>query len=60
MKEAQFLKQIQDRHFIQVFHSFFETDDNGFVIFCILMEFAEKGDLMSYFIQRCRDDGTFM
>ena len=24
------------------------------------MEFAEKGDLMSYFIQRCREEGTLV
>jgi serine/threonine protein kinase len=24
------------------------------------MEFAEKGDLMSFFIQRCREDGSLM
>lgn len=60
MKEAQLMKQIQGQHFIKHFHSFFETDEQGYCVFCILMEFAEKGDLKSYYIQPCRDSGGYV
>jgi serine/threonine protein kinase len=49
------MKRVQDKHFIQMYHSFCDTDSDGQEVFCIIMEYAEKGDLLSYFIKRSRD-----
>jgi serine/threonine protein kinase len=51
---------LQNNHFIKVFHSFFDTDENDLVNFYIIMEFAEKGDLLSYFIKKCKEQNTIV
>ena len=30
------------------------------MVFCILMEYAEKGDLLSFYIKKCREQGTLV
>ena len=51
---------MQNNHFIKVYHSFFDTDENDLVNFYIIMEFAEKGDLLSYFIKKCKEQNTIV
>ena len=46
MKEAKFLKNLSNPNLIKLYFSFFEQNERGNWYFCILMEFAEQGDLL--------------
>ena len=54
-KEAQFLTKLNSPLFVHVYHSFFEQNEHGSWYFCILMEYAEKGDLLSHFIKQAKE-----
>ena len=58
MKEVTFLKKLNSPLFIHVYHSFFEQNEHGSWYFCILMEYAQKGDLLRYFISNARERNT--
>jgi serine/threonine protein kinase len=53
--EAQLMARIQDKHFIKMFHSFWDTDKDQQEVFCILMEHAENGDLLQFYIKKCKE-----
>ena len=58
MKEAKFLKDLPSKYFIKLYHSFFEQNEHESWYFCILMEYAQNGDLMSHYIKKARTDGS--